>query len=75
MLYTESVLLILLVIKDHLRLLVAVLVAPEDCVVAGDPLVVHVAVGGEVGADHHHGHAVHAPPHAHTTLVSLKYIN
>ena len=59
-------------IKDQLCLLVAVLVAPEDGVIAGDPLVVHVAVGRQVGAHHHHGHAVHAPPHTHTALVSLK---
>ena len=60
-------------IKDHLRLLVAELVAPEDGVVAVDPLLVHVTVGSQVGADHHHGHAIQAPPHAHTALVSLKH--
>ena len=45
----------------------------QDVVVAGDPLVVHVAVGGKVRADHHHGHAIQAPPHTHAPLVTLVF--
>ena len=60
-------------IEYHLRLLVGVLVVLKDVVVAGDPLVVHVAVGGKVRADHHHGHAIQAPPHTHAPLVTLVF--